>query len=369
MKLLKNKYYTICFINNSYKYIDNFLKKKNISKIILLIDNNIKHYCLPYILLKLPILNKKKIINIKSGEKEKNIFNCIKIWKILEKEKIDRKSLLINIGGGVITDIGGFISSVFKRGIRFFHIPTTLLGMVDASIGGKNGINFESIKNEIGVFNYPDLLIIDSFFLKTLPLRQIKSGLCEILKHGLIFDKKLWFKTKKYIFKKKKYNLINLIYNSCLVKNNIVKKDPKEKNGFRKILNFGHTIGHAIESYFMNTSSILLHGEAVSIGIICESWLSLKKGLKKNQYKDIESTFLKIIPNQMINLCFNKILFLIKKDKKNEHGKILFSLLKEIGNCSFNQKLKYKYIKNSIFHFKKIFLKNQNEKKRKNYKN
>ncbi|WP_185851696.1 3-dehydroquinate synthase [Blattabacterium cuenoti] len=347
----------ILFFNKeAYKKLEIYLfeKKIDINNIFILVDDCTNKYCLPILLYHLNFLEKSNIIKIQSGEKEKNIYTCIQIWKNLEILKANRKSLIINLGGGVITDIGGFISSVFKRGVRFINIPTTLLGMVDASIGGKTGVNLESIKNEIGSFYCPDLLIIDPNYLKTLPEKEILSGMAEMFKHGLIADKNFWKDMKKYKMddiNKNQWN--NLIYQSILIKNKIVKKDPKEK-GLRKILNFGHTIGHALESYFMNHYEKLLHGLAVSIGMICESWISYKiNGLSIDDYEEIKSILFEYcytkIPKTFKEIDINQIFLIMEHDKKNEKNKIQFSLLEKIGICSYNCQVPYSLIKESLF--------------------
>ncbi|WP_185870622.1 3-dehydroquinate synthase [Blattabacterium cuenoti] len=359
----------ILFNEESYKKLKNYLfdNQIDIGNLFILVDNCTNKHCLPILFSHLNFLKKSKIIKIQSGEKEKNISTCIQIWKNLEIFKANRKSLIINLGGGVITDIGGFVASVFKRGIRFINIPTTLLGMVDASIGCKTGVNLESIKNEIGSFYCPDLLIIDPHYLKTLPKKEIISGMSEMFKHGLIADKNFWINMKKYYYqmdnKKKNENQWNhLIYQSILIKNKIVKKDPKEK-GLRKTLNFGHTIGHALESYFMNDSSQekLLHGLAISIGMICESWISYKiNGLSIDDYEEIKSILSVLLyPNPIekisnLEIDIDKIFLIMEHDKKNEKNKIQFSLLKKIGICSYNCQVPYSLIKESILQIQKL---------------
>ncbi|MCJ7468737.1 MAG: 3-dehydroquinate synthase, partial [Candidatus Sulcia muelleri] len=258
MKILNNGIY----FGNYYKLLKNYFLNKNFfSKKIILLDINTKKYCLHYFLSKTNLFNKYYIINIFSGEEEKNIYTCKKIWKKLIKLNADRNSIVINLGGGVITDLGGFACSVFKRGLNFINIPTTLLSMIDASIGGKTAINFFSLKNEIGLFNYSKIILIDKNYLKTLSEDEIKSGLSEIIKYGLIYDINLWNKIRVFSFSKIKflYVLYEIIFKSINIKNNIIEKDYKEK-GLRKILNFGHTIGHAIESYFIyNLNKRLSH--------------------------------------------------------------------------------------------------------------
>ena len=235
--------------------------KNNYSRIFLLVDENTRAHCLP-------IFEKKykhridAILEIPSGEENKNINTCQKVWQALSNNNGDRKSLLINLGGGVLTDLGGFVASTFKRGIDFINIPTTLLSMVDASIGGKTGIDLGPLKNQIGVINQPQMVLIFPEFLKTVEERQIKSGYAEMLKHGLIKDLEYWSQLKET----PDYTVPHFIQKSIALKNEVVMQDPTEQ-GLRKILNFGHTLGHAIESYFLEDPSkkTLLHGEAIAI--------------------------------------------------------------------------------------------------------
>ncbi len=348
-----NKGEFIYFNEEAYDVLRNYLLHQvdSIKNIFILVDEITHIHCLPVIFKKIDFLKKSNVIKIKSGEKEKNIYTCIQICKNLEKFKATRKSLILNLGGGVITDIGGFVASIFKRGIRFINIPTTLLGMVDAAIGNKTGVNLDSIKNEIGSFYVPEFLVIDTHFLKTLPNKEIFSGMAEMLKHGLIADKNFWKKMNQIQigFIQNENECKNLIHNSVLIKQKIVNQDPKEK-GLRKILNFGHTIGHALESYFMNVNNIL-HGIAVTMGMIYESWISCKiNGLSLYDYEEIRSTLSALYPikNKISDLEINKLLLIMEHDKKNEKNKIQFSLLKEIGKCSYNCQVPYSLIKESF---------------------
>ncbi|WP_425359843.1 3-dehydroquinate synthase [Candidatus Karelsulcia muelleri] len=347
MKILNKPYYGIYF-GKYYKLLKNiFLNQNFFSKKILLLDINTKKYCLHYFLSKTNLFNKYYLINLFSGEEEKNIYTCKKIWKKLIKLNADRNSIVINLGGGVITDMGGFACSVFKRGLNFLNIPTTLLSMIDASIGGKTAINFFSLKNEIGLFNDSKIILIDKNYLKTLSEDEIKSGLSEILKYGLIYDINLWNLLKIRVFSKIKYEII---YKSIIRKYNIIEKDYKEK-GLRKILNFGHTIGHAIESYFIyNLNKRLSHGHSIAIGMICESWISYKmKIIKKTEFEEIYNVLSILYKKiKIYNSDIYKILYFMKHDKKNQNKKIKFSLIKEIGYCLYNIEVDYELIKESI---------------------
>ncbi|WGH25713.1 MAG: 3-dehydroquinate synthase [Candidatus Shikimatogenerans bostrichidophilus] len=353
-KIKKKNDYII--INDNFKYLYNFLKKNNFYNIIILLDNNTKKFCLNYIINNLSILKKSKIIEIKNGENHKNIYTCIKIWEKFIKYKIDKNSLLINLGGGVITDLGGLIGCLFKRGIKFINIPTTLLGMIDASIGGKNAINFNNFKNEIGIIKNPVITLIDLFFLKSLPKKEIFSGLGELLKYGLIFNKNFWNIVKNINFKKKIF-WVKIIYKAILIKKKIVDQDPEEIFGIRKILNFGHTIGHAIESLFLYKKKYISHGEAISLGMICESWISKKiNNLSNKEYKEICNVILKFYKIKKIKKkYYNKIINFIENDKKNYNKKIYFSLLSKIGKCTYNKEVKKKLILISIDKMNKLY--------------
>ncbi len=272
-----------------------------------------------------------EVLEIESGEINKNIATCMNLWQALSDLDADRKSLVINLGGGVVTDLGGFVASTFKRGVDFINVPTTLLAMVDASVGGKTGVDLGSLKNQIGVINQSEMVLVVTSFLKTLEERQLQSGYAEMLKHGLIQDHPYW-ETLKSVSTFD--GLDNMIHTSVAIKNKIVLEDPTEQ-GLRKILNFGHTLGHAIESYFLESTAhqTLLHGEAIAIGMILEGFLSHKlSGLSENEMTDIKSTFL----SRYEKVVFTEediynILSLLKFDKKNSHGKINFVLLEHIG--------------------------------------
>lgn len=317
------------------------------NKIAILVDNNTK-IVLPYIT---PLLqsNYIYIIEIKNGEKEKNINTCTYIWNKLIEYKINKNDLLINLGGGVITDMGGFVASTFKRGLDFINIPTSLLGMVDASIGGKTGINLENIKNNIGLFKEPVAVYCDKKMLKTLPNKELISGIGEVIKHALLFDKKYW----EYI-KNTKLNLWNwdtIISKSIDLKNKVVLSDPLENNE-RKKLNFGHTIGHAIESYFIAKNKKLLHGEAVAIGIICESYISyLKNKLDYNNLEKITTFILSIFNKKNISSEYDTLINLMKQDKKNNSDKINFTLLEEIGKSSIDNYIPVSSIVKSLDYY------------------
>jgi 3-dehydroquinate synthase len=331
--------YPIYFSETGYNILNETLLLENYSSIFILVDSHSNTHCLPTFLPNLATEIPIEIIEFESGESSKNIATCVQIWEALTELGADRKSLIINLGGGVVTDLGGFIASTFKRGIDFIHVPTTLLAMVDASVGGKNGVDLGHLKNQIGVINVPKMVLIDSTYLQTLPQNEMRSGLAEMLKHGLIYDAAYW---KQFLDLSQLdfADFDTLIYQSIEIKNNIVMQDPTE-NGIRKALNFGHTLGHAIESYFLENKNkkTLLHGEAIAAGMILESHLSWqKKGIHEKEYLEIKNT---------INNIFDRIFFaesdlapildLLIHDKKNEYGTIQFALLDGIGKIKINQ--------------------------------
>ena len=354
MSVIQANGYPIYFGEDEYQSLNKFIEENNYSNIFILTDTHSNEFCLPKFL---PFLATKKtieIIEIEAGESEKNINTCVEIWNILTELGGDRKSILINVGGGVITDIGGFVASTFKRGFDFIHIPTTLLAMVDASVGGKNGVDLGNLKNQIGVINVPKMVLVDTEYLATLPQNEMRSGLAEMLKHGLIFDTQYWAQFKN-INEVAFADFDTLIYRSIEIKNEIVMQDPTE-NGIRKALNFGHTLGHAIESYFLENENkkTLLHGEAIAIGMILESYISWqKKLLSATQYLEIKNA---------INAVFETIIFeesdikpildLLIHDKKNEYGKIQFALLDGIGNIKINQEVENELIIKSFADYK-----------------
>ena len=297
----------------------------NASQVFILTDENVAPFWLPEVAYWLRCDPAIDII-IKAGEQYKTLQTVQRIWKTLMKHHADRNALLINLGGGVITDLGGFAASTYKRGIKFINVPTTLLAMVDAAIGGKTGVDFGGAKNQIGTFAESEKVLIDPVFLTTLPQRELLSGLTEMLKYGFISDANLL-----------KVNLENyqqFIDRCGEIKREIVAKDPYE-TGLRKILNFGHTIGHAIESYCLTTDCPLLHGEAVALGMCAALWLSVKQlGLDEKVLQDYEKQLPRLLSEAEIVLSeadIEPILGYLLHDKKNKGEKPQFVLLKEIG--------------------------------------
>ena len=323
------------FFQTRLSALAKLLKEKKYSSVFLFTDENTSVMCLPVFQEMLGDFQHFDLIETSAGEENKTIDFCIGIWKTLLDFGADRKSLMVNLGGGVITDMGGFIASTYKRGIDFINIPTTLLSMVDASVGGKTGIDVDSAKNMVGTFSLPQMVFIESEFLRTLPERELLSGFAEMIKHGLIADKEFFYKLKISDYH---FPIAEDIYHSVSIKNDVVTQDPKEKN-IRKILNFGHTIGHALESYsLINDQQPLTHGEAIAIGFICEAALSVKNsGLPQSELQEIASYINSIYLKYDIKESTFDVLFsLMQSDKKNEDGNVLFSLLEKIGHCTYN---------------------------------
>jgi len=331
--------YAIHFNDQAFKAMNNYLASKAYSKLFVVVDENTKAHCLPIFKKQLVDAISFDLIEIKSGEVNKNIDTCNDVWLALSEMDADRKSLLINLGGGVVTDLGGFVASTYKRGIDFINVPTTLLSMVDASVGGKTGVDLGPLKNQIGVINQPEMVLVASIFLETLEDRQMQSGFAEMLKHGLIQNEAYWLELKAL---KNLCVIDDHIFKSVSIKNSVVIEDPTEQH-LRKILNYGHTLGHAIESYFLENEAkeTLLHGEAIAIGMILEAYLSHKlTGLGNEELEDIKSTFLKRYQKiDFTDKDIIAILSLLKFDKKNSHGNINFVLLEAIGKPIIDVKI------------------------------
>ena len=342
------------YFDTALEPLQAFLADQKYSKVFVFADGNTSEVCLPVFQAMLGDYTGFDLIETDPGEENKNIDFCIGIWKTLLDFEADRKSLMINLGGGVITDLGGFVASTYKRGIDFINIPTTLLSMVDASVGGKTGIDVDNVKNMVGTFSLPQAVFIESSFLKTLPEKELLSGFAEMIKHGLIMDK-AYFEALKLV----DYRSVTAeqIYRSVEIKHEVVTEDPLEK-GLRKILNFGHTIGHAVESYALSSDErSLTHGEAIAIGMICEAYLSVKYcGLAEQALQEITDYISSVYPAyEITEASFSEILALVKTDKKNEHGFVLFSLLVEIGKCEYNCKVTDGDLLESLKYFNQVY--------------
>lgn len=339
MQTIQANNYNVYFDTIGYDFLASTLVSSNYSKIFIIVDEHTSQFCLPHLLNNLATEIEIEIIELEAGEIHKNIGTCTEVWGALSELGADRKSIVLNLGGGVVSDLGGFVACTFKRGIDFINIPTTLLAMVDASIGGKNGVDLDNLKNQIGIIREPNAVIVDTAFLTTLSQNEMRSGLAEMLKHGLIYDKKYWDKFKN-LKDLSTDDLNELIHESIQIKNTIVCEDLTE-NGIRKSLNFGHTLGHAIESYFLENEekTNLLHGEAIAIGMILESYISREKNLITNEeYQEIKYIINDIFERVAFSkLDIDEIIKLLIFDKKNEFGKVQFALLDGIGKIKINQ--------------------------------
>lgn len=299
-----------------------WLSGKTYSQILLITDTHTRRHCLPVFLAQTGLPSHTPVVEITPGEEQKNLQTCARIWSAMQQAELDRKALVINLGGGVIGDMGGFCAATWKRGVDFIQVPTTLLSMTDAAIGGKLGVDFESIKNVIGLIRQPAAVFIDPVFLKTLPARELSSGMAEILKHAAISgqldapwatqlpqttdNQDLWLET---------------LHASVAIKVQIVQEDPEEK-GLRMLLNYGHTIGHAVESYFLNTTQPITHGEAVAVGMICENHLS-----NAPVSASLESTLVSRfqLPKVPVS-AIPELWAYMQQDKKNASGKVRIAL-------------------------------------------
>lgn len=333
-----------------------WLSGKRYSRIAVLCDENTAKHCLPLIRSVLP--SGTLLIQIPSGEECKTLSTCQRIWEFMTEAQLDRKALMINLGGGVIGDMGGFCASTYKRGIDFIQIPTTLLSQVDASVGGKLGIDFYSsdgnvFKNHIGVFRVPKTVLIDTAFLETLDPRETRSGFAEIIKHCLIADEKKWNEVRSKAYTEQDWT--DLVQHSVEIKKLVVEEDPEEK-GLRKILNFGHTLGHAVESYFLNTKKKLLHGEAIAVGMICETYLAMKLGyIQPETLGEISQYILSVYGKAEISdKDIKKIVPLTRQDKKNENDTVLFSLLEKAGKANFNIALEDEQMEDGLHYYQSL---------------
>lgn len=322
----------IRFSGRPAQAIEEFLSSQGYSKVVVLVDGNTHTHCYPLIS---PGLPEHHVITVPDGEENKTLSTCITIWNRMTEINMDRHAILVVLGGGVLGDMGGFCAATYKRGIDFMLIPTTLLSLVDASIGGKLGIDFNHLKNHIGVFQLPVLTLLHSGFLKTLPQKELRSGYAEIVKHVLTSDAGMWRQISQRSLDDQDWE--ELIRHSVSFKADVVHEDPREK-GRRKVLNAGHTIGHALESYFISIHKPVLHGEAIAAGLVAEAYIATRKGMISREelteiMVHIRTVFGKLnaMTGQIAAVCE-----LVKQDKKNKANKILCVLLKGIGSAEWD---------------------------------
>jgi len=328
--------------------LQELFKNASYSRVGVLVDSNTKKSCYSLIQAQLPA---HSLMEVKSGEEFKTLETCTEVWKQLTDLHFDRHSLLIVLGGGVLGDLGGFCAATYKRGIDFLLMPTTLLAQVDASIGGKLGIDFLHYKNHIGVFQEPISTLISASFLKTLPERELRSGFAEVIKHCLISDRAMWDQTRKKSLKHQDWDI--LIKHSAEFKLSIIRQDPKEK-GLRKILNFGHTIGHAVESYFLDKSARLFHGEAIAVGMITEAFIAYKKGMLKKEDLDQVSAFVVEIFGKVDLPAAQPLLVLMAQDKKNKGNKVLMALTEGIGKAMWDIEVSPSEVEDSLNYYESL---------------
>ncbi len=325
----------------------------NADKYILL-DENTSQHCLPTLLDHVEALHTAHLLEIESGEESKTIEICAQLWGALSDNKASREIVVINLGGGVITDMGGFVASTYKRGVRFINVPTTLLAQVDASVGGKVGVDLDNLKNQIGSFSKAEAVFVDVEFLNTLPVAEFVSGYAEVIKHAFIRDKKYW---EAILDGNIAVNGIreDIVCRSIEIKNQIVTNDPKEK-GERKLLNFGHTIGHAVETWCLNNGSKVLHGYAVALGMICESYISNQiTGLSAAELEEICAHIVEVFGKMDISeIPVSELIDLMKNDKKNRGTEINFTLLKQIGVGVYNNSVEEGLIAESLKFYNEI---------------
>lgn len=325
-----------------------FLSNRKYSKILVLVDEHTQEACYPIISASLPVHG---VITVESGEENKVLETCEAIWQTMTDEQLDRHAALIILGGGVLGDMGGFCAATYKRGIDFILIPTTLLAQADASIGGKLGIDFNNFKNHIGAFKLPALTLLHTGFLKTLPEQELRSGFAEVIKHALISDKRLWNEIRAKDLKSQDWNA--MVKQSAEFKYSVIDQDPYEK-GVRKILNAGHTVGHALESYFLTAGNKILHGEAVAAGLIAEAYMASKKKLLDDQsLEEITNFIIRIFGRLTIpENALQEIAVLCLQDKKNKANSVLGALPEGIGNARWDVEISSAEIVESLHYYR-----------------
>lgn len=338
MKSIQASTYQVHFQELGYKSLETILAQNTYSSLFILVDENTMECCYPKFMANLHTDLPIEVIEIEAGEVHKNLETCMGVWSALTELNADRHSVLITLGGGVITDLGGFVAATYKRGIDFINVPTTLLSMVDASVGGKTGVDLGVLKNQIGLFANPQMVLVDTEYLETVTAREIRSGTAEIIKYGITYDQNLYQQIKK----NNKLNITELIHKSIEIKNEVVLQDPKEKH-LRKILNFGHTIGHAVESYFLDSKEKenLTHGEAIAIGMVCETYISsVLFDFPKSELQEFKEMILSIYGKTPIDTReYSAIMDLLKHDKKNNGGQVNFVLLNDIEKYEIDCKV------------------------------
>lgn len=349
------KDYSIYIGRDALSELQAFLNINTFSSHFILVDSNTNQYCLKTLLEEVPFLKGKTVIEIPAGEENKHLESCQKVWQALTNEAADRNALLVNLGGGMVSDLGGFCASTYKRGIAFVNVATTLLSQVDASVGGKLAVDFNGFKNHIGLFGNPKAIYINPNFLNTLPEREVRSGFAEVLKHGLIQSEIYWNQVSKDGVENAVWEAV--INHSVNIKKQVVEEDPFE-HGIRKCLNFGHTIGHAFETYSLLHDEVpsLLHGEAIAVGMITEAYLSkVICGLSDDALNQINQTILSVFGKvDLDGFDLSEVMVLMGQDKKNVGHQFKFSLIDKIGSSMINITCEEDLVLASIDYYKNI---------------
>jgi 3-dehydroquinate synthase len=335
-------------------HLDRWLAENSRStQLFILGDERTMDQCLPELLARTTHLRDAQTILVRSGEQSKDLEVCRALWTHLAERMADRQAVLVNLGGGVITDLGGFVASTYKRGIRFINVPTTVMGMVDAAIGGKNAIDLNSIKNLVGTFADPVATYIHPPFLRSLGKREVLNGVAEMIKHGLVRDVEHWNLVRRAPLHDLDA-LAPLIQRSADIKAEVVQEDPREQ-GPRKLLNFGHSIGHGLEAFALeSTHRSLLHGEAVAIGMVCATWLSWRMELldrdRMNAVEEHLMSLYPVFPFQQAD--HHRIIELMRNDKKNVDDAFRFTLLTGIGSARVDVPINAAQVAEALEHYR-----------------
>ncbi|MAQ69987.1 MAG: 3-dehydroquinate synthase [Flavobacteriales bacterium] len=340
--------------DNSFNSINKWMSLNHFDNKFIIADENTSIHCLPVLLKHVPLLKDSFIIKMSSGESAKSIAQVEAICSCLINKNIDRQSLIVNLGGGVVCDLGGFVASIIKRGVKFINIPTTLMSQIDAAIGGKVAVNFQDYKNQIGLFVDPQIVFVYTPFLLSLSHDDLLSAQAEIFKYGLIYDRLLWEQCRLES-SNKIMNFKNMISDCIKIKIKIVESDYYDYQG-RRMLNFGHSICHAIESVFLSTKKQpVSHGFALSVGLICETYISYKKfKFSSKKLSIIVNTILSVFPKiNLVKALDNLVLKYLKSDKKNKNRLYNFTLIKDIGVAVVNCSVSDIHIINSLDYYRK----------------
>ncbi|MBK8499465.1 MAG: 3-dehydroquinate synthase [Flavobacteriales bacterium] len=338
---------------NALRVLDRHLLAWAPSSVFVLGDENTLRHCLPELLGTVANLRSAETIAIAAGESSKSLPVCQRIWEHLAAHAADRGALIVALGGGVVTDVAGFIAATYKRGVRCVLVPTSLLGMVDAAIGGKTGIDLGGVKNTVGAFHDPLGVYVHVPFLKSLGKRELLNGVAEMIKHGLVQDASHYEAIRQASLHDLDA-LEPLIASSAAIKSAVVKDDPRE-SGARKLLNFGHTIGHGLEAFsWEGQQRNLQHGEAVAIGMVCEAWLSWRAGLLDRESNDLIAAHLRSLykPFRLHGSEHHRVIELMRNDKKNHGGEFRFTLLTGIGSARVDVPVTAAQVHEALEHYR-----------------